>query len=200
MSTPSAPPAARPIPVSTSVHEDSTVPILPVNNLPVHELPIPENLKEHQPPTKKKWAVKVFPSFVPIVLLKTCSRDLCEKLVHPVCHKKLIVSAKKNHSQILDKQFCTIKCQDLFLKENKTSGYTWTNDGQNGKTNPPNSENVLLTWLNTGENFSRWRDPEGAKTKLAVAADLVCHLKPKGCCAECSPSQVQAKGKNLPVF
>ena len=193
MSTPSAPPVERPVPVPTSVHEVSTVPILPVNNLPVPELPIPTNLNEHQPPTKKKCAVKGCPSFVPIVLLETCSRDLCDKLVHPVCYEKLIASAKKNHSQIADKQFCTIKCQDMFLKESKTSGYTWSNDGQNGKADPNHSENVLLTWLNTDENFSRWRDPEGAKTKLAVAADLARYLKSKGCRGDRTPTQVQAK-------
>ena len=86
-----------------------------------------------------------------------------------------------------------IKCQELYSKESKTSGYTWTNDGQNGKADPLHSENVLLTWLNTEENFSRWRDPEGAKTKLAVVADLVRYLKSNGCRGECSPTQVEAK-------
>ena len=82
MFTPSAPPVERPVPVPTSVHEVGTVPILPVNNLPVPELPIPVNLDEHQPTTKKKCAVKGCPSFVSIVLIETCSRekmvDICD--------------------------------------------------------------------------------------------------------------------------
>ncbi len=196
MATSSAPHAAHamhPVLAPTLVHKDSTVPILCVDNLPVDELPIPDNLEEHQTPTKKKCAVKGCPLFAPIVLLETCSREVCEKLVHPVCYKKLITTAKKNHSQIADKQFCTIKCQELYLKDSKTSGYTWTNDGQNGKADPLHLENVLLTWLNTKENFSRWRDPEGAKTKLGVAADLVRYLKSNGCRGDRSPTQVQAK-------
>ena len=142
---------------------------------------------------KHKCNVKGCPSFAPILPLESWSLEACDKVVHPVCYEKLLARAKKNHSQIPDKQFCTIKCQDLYIKESKSSAYTWTNDGQNGKTDPLHSENVLLTWLNTGENFSKWRDPEGAKTKLAVAADLVRLLKSKGCRADRTPTQVQAK-------
>ena len=155
-----SPPDTGPVPPLNPVNQDSTVPIA---------LPFTEHLEAIPPPTKMKCAAKGCSSFVPIVLIETCSWESCDKFVHLVCYEKLIASAKKNHSQIADKQFCTIKCQDLFLREIKTTAYTWTNDGRNGKADPHHSENELLAWLNTGENFGHWRDPEGAKTKLAVA-------------------------------
>ena len=120
------------------------------------------SLPQPAAPTKQKCNVKGCPSFAPILLLDSCSREACNKFVHPMCYKKLIAKAKKKHSQFPNKQFCTM-CQDLFIKESKTSAYTWTNDGQNGKTDPLHSESILLTWLNTNENFSKWRDPHGAK-------------------------------------
>ena len=129
---------------------------------------------------KNKCNVKGCPAFALILPLTSCSLDSCDKVIHPVCYEKLLTRAKKNHSQIPNKQFCPIKCQDLYIKESKSHGYTWTNDGQNGKTDPLHSENVLLTWINTSKNFSKWRDPEGAKTKLAVATVLVWLLKTKG--------------------
>ena len=144
-----SPPDTGPVPPSNPVNQDSTVPIA---------LPFTEHLEAIPPPTKTKCAVKGCPSFVPIVLIETCSRESCDKFVHLVCYEKLIASAKKNHSQIADKQFCTIKCQDLFLRESKTTAYTWTNDGRNGKADPHHSKNELLAWLSTGENFSQWRD------------------------------------------
>jgi hypothetical protein len=89
MATSSAPHAAHathPVLAPTSVHKDSTVPILRANVL-VDELPIPDNLEENQTPTKKKCAVNGCPSFVPIVLLETCSLEVCKKLVLvKICH------------------------------------------------------------------------------------------------------------------
>ena len=210
-SAPPAGPAAPPfsgVIMMTPVHQESmdprddTICDLLVDNLLVNAAVLcglPGRSDEHPTPTqqlavtKKKCNVKGCPSFAPIVLLKSCLCEECDKLVHPICYKKLIAKAKENHNQINNKQFCMIKCQDLFLTETKTSGYTWTNDGQNGKTDPLHSKNVLLTWLNTGENFSKWSHPEGSKTILAVAADLVCLLKSKGCHANRSPTEVQAK-------
>lgn len=43
------------------------------------------------------------------------------------------------------------------------------------------------------DNFNKWRDPKGMKTKSAVAGDLASTLKAKGCHANCIPSQVQEK-------
>jgi hypothetical protein len=43
------------------------------------------------------------------------------------------------------------------------------------------------------ENFSKWRDPDRAKTILAVVVDLVWLLKSRGCHADCSPIPVKAK-------
>jgi hypothetical protein len=73
---------------------------------------------------KHKCNVKGFPSFALILPLKSCSLEACDKVVHPVCYEKLLARAEKNHSQIPGKQFCTIKCQDLYIKESKSSGYT----------------------------------------------------------------------------
>lgn len=110
--------------------------------------------------------------------------------------------AKSHSSNLLQKPHCNSqedqsqiahKHQDLYIKETKISCYTWMNDGQNGKTDPLHSENVLLTWLNNGKNFSKWRDPEGAKIRLAVTADLVFLLKSNGCHFGDYPIQVKAK-------
>jgi hypothetical protein len=60
------------------VNQDSTVPIA---------LPFTEHLDAIPPPTKTKCAVKGCPSFVPIVLIKTCSQESCDKFVHPVCYE-----------------------------------------------------------------------------------------------------------------
>jgi hypothetical protein len=122
---------------------------------------------------KQKCNVKGCPSFAPILLLEKCSHESRDKFIHPICYENLIAKAKKNHTQIPDKQFCMIKCQDLYIKESITSAYIWMNDGQNGKTDPLHLKSILLTWSNTYENLSKWRDPDDANTKLAVAADLV---------------------------
>lgn len=101
-------------------------------------------------------------SYVPILLLENCSPEERDKFIHPIFHKKLFANAKKNHSRIPNnnKQFCTIKCQDLFIKEFKTSAYNmyeWWSEWQD------RSESVFLTCLNSHEYFSKWRDPHSTK-------------------------------------
>jgi hypothetical protein len=113
----------------SSPHDDAT------NN---HDDAIP-SLPHPLAAVKQKCNVKGRPSFASILLLfESCSCETCYKFLHPICYEKLIVEAKKKHNQI--PQFCIIKCQEFYIKVSKTCAYTWTNDGQNGKTDPLHSE------------------------------------------------------------
>jgi hypothetical protein len=80
---------------------------------------------------------------------------------------------------------CTKKCYIALQKAlSGSERILWTKDGRNGPTDPVNSMSILIDWLTTEGNFSRFRGNKEGKTKLAICEEVANIMKEKGIVAE----------------
>jgi hypothetical protein len=79
-----------------------------------------------------------------------------------------------------DLRVCTKKCYNVVQKTVFGSERTlWTRDGPGGPHDSVNSQSLLIDWMTTGSNFSRFRGNNEGKTKLAICEEIAAVLKEK---------------------
>jgi hypothetical protein len=122
-----------------------------------------------------------------------CSFPSCTKQVHDVCYR-VVIEMKHNLDGLVgttgsggeELRVCTKKCYMALQRAMSGSEQRilWTRDGRNGPTDPVNSMSVLIDWLATDGNFSRFRGNNGGETKLAICQEIADLMKEKGIVAE----------------
>lgn len=154
---------------------------------------------DEQPPLaliqKEKCQAKGCPGLhlSPHTPLVNCSAKECEKQVHRICYEKMVTKSKKARAVHPTHVFCTYSCQDKHEKSNSSSHLHWRNDGKNGLEDPEHSENFIVQWLLTDENFNIWRSPPSGQTKLKVADRVAILLNTHGLRREITPQMVYNK-------
>lgn len=132
---------------------------------------------------------KFYTSQTPMI---TCDAEDCDKLVHPPCYQYIIDKSLQNN--IVDgKNFHSLGCQKKYLKTVNVNNLNWTNDGEDGRNDPYSSQYFLLDWLNSDDNYSKWRDPPGATTKQEMATKIGKHIHSKGVRVKRTGEQVRSK-------
>jgi hypothetical protein len=130
-------------------------------------------------------------------LLFPCASSSCKKKVHDVCYRGLI-GVKFKLDLLLDGEedlrVCTKKCYNVVQKTQFGSERTlWTRDGPGGPHDSVNSQSLLIDWMTTGSNFSRFRGNNEGKTKLAICEEIAAVLKEKKIIIERPAKQILDK-------
>jgi hypothetical protein len=75
------------------------------------------------------------------------------------------------------KKISSATVSDATGTSEKKSWFSWTNDGPDPNTN---SLSVILNWLTTPGNYSRYMGGAGGETKLAVAGEILVKIREAG--------------------
>ena len=127
----------------------------------------------------------------------------------------LITCGIRGHNKILTEQKSGKKSKTKDAKDADKSGKTSnTKDAKDAddasrsyvswhSDNPSNPEfcsmNILITWLTTQGNYSRYKGGDGQKgeTKMGIAKDIASTMKERGCIADRAPKQIVNKVNEL---
>jgi hypothetical protein len=79
----------------------------------------------------------------------------------------LVVACTKRHFDIAK------KTKELLITADEHRNIPWNKDGKNGSDDPENSQNILLNWLRTPGNYSKYRGHGGnGKNKKDIANEV----------------------------
>ncbi|KAG7357175.1 hypothetical protein IV203_001863 [Nitzschia inconspicua] len=124
-----------------------------------------------------------------------CAADGCNKMVHLMCYQGVVLRDKSGGDlQPLSENHvvCTKACCNNFVKSlsgsDSSRGNKWTNDGKGGPDDPHTSMRIILDWMTTEGNYSRYcgKDNNGVM-KLQVASTLAKKMRAR-------PSLTQGTG------
>jgi hypothetical protein len=116
----------------------------------------------------------------------------CDRYIHTDCFNDMILVKLKLPPLPEDRVACTKKCHG------KAKGLPpilyWHNDGKDGPEDPHTSERILIDWMTTPGNYSRYRGKNNAgKTKLQIAQELIDLFVLHGVRAKRNAKQVLSK-------
>lgn len=129
-----------------------------------------------------------------------CFVATCPKRVHSDCFTRLI--KKFNVPELVDPisqeryYVCSKTCYNWVDKNfiNTPSRIPWDRDGKEGPNDPNCSQNILLKWLLTEGNYTRFRGNDNhGKRKLAYGLQISLKMKEAGCRVERSGEAVVKK-------
>ena len=98
---------------------------------------------------------------------------------------------------------CTKKCHDEICKVYKVKDdwkIAWNHDGKEGEDNPNNLDNLLIKWVTTEGNCSKFHNGKtgtGGSRKKDVCNQIVDMINSAGMRKICMGRQVQSKIKHL---
>jgi hypothetical protein len=163
-----------------------------VSNTANNELDMDELLR------KEKCTVQNCPKRFTSAHIFECFHHDYNRKVHLLCYQEIILPrAKKSSAALKDEDvvFCTITCQDKYIKDSSVDNLNWTNDGAGGKDDKKHSQYYLIEWLS--ENWDKWKDQLNnngpARTKLVVAAVIAEEIFKHGVKVKRNALQVKAK-------
>jgi len=136
--------------------------------------------------------------------LMRCSLSKCKKSIHYSCYKDLLLlplSDPNDNELVVCSRTCYKKVQKDLLKLNTTGNnprLLWEKDGKLGPNDPNNSLNILLKWLLTEGNYSKYRgkDTQGKKKK-DFAEDIARKIKDEGVLCERTAKEVINKIEHI---
>jgi hypothetical protein len=85
-----------------------------------------------------------------------CGNVDCGRVIHPDCFNMLYIQGKGLTPLENEKVACTKKCYDK-IKVARNRRPQWDEDGANGKDDPNNSERILMDWILSPGNYSKYR-------------------------------------------
>ena len=117
----------------------------------------------------------------------TCAADGCNKMAHLMCYQALVLTDKKNNTSLPPlpnlEVACTKACYTAATKalsSNNGRG-NWTTDGIHGPEDPHTSMKILLDFLTTEGNYSRFcgKDNNGVTKQQfgSTLAEKICALQ-----------------------
>lgn len=116
-----------------------------------------------------------------------CNFNFFKKREWPILHDDvsgdvIVACSKKHYGAVLKN-----------LQPN-SSRIPWNNDGPKGYDDPVNSESLLIEWLSTEGNYTKFRGSDnGGKTKISFCQDIANMLQRRGARAQRTPKQVLDK-------
>ena len=129
-------------------------------------------------------------------LLK-CGNVKCEKLSHYICFEKKYNKSSwfqdlKESNSTNEVVYCN---KDCYSKgKNNKQRYLWNNDGLGGKDDPNNSLKLLIDWLTTGENWTKYKGKNNnGKSKLQYSKEIASVINSHGVKEERTADQVRVK-------
>lgn len=116
-------------------------------------------------------------------VLEICGFEKCKNVIHPACYRKLCSTFGEDEWE--GPLFCGKRCYNHLEKAlnaaptSASKRVPWHSDGLNTEIS---SMAVLIEWLTTGNNYSRWRggDKQNGATKSAIANKISQVIKEKG--------------------
>jgi hypothetical protein len=69
----------------------------------------------------------------------------------------------------------------------------WNCDGKEGENDPNNSENILLTWLQQPNNYTKFHSPPSGKTKVGVCQEIYLKIRAANTLKPQKPHSIQLK-------
>jgi hypothetical protein len=112
------------------------------------------------------------------VQLLDCAAEGCRKKVHLGCYQGIILKNKKDGTELAilpnNGVCCTKGCYNTICKSGRDSNRgTWDSDGKNGPEDPNTSMKILLDWMTTEGNYSKFcgKNNHGVK-KMQYANQL----------------------------
>ena len=133
---------------------------------------------------------------------RVCAADGCDKTVHLMCYQGVVLVDKKNnnHSSLPplpgNHVACTKACYNAATKalSGNTGRGNWTSDGKGGTDDPHTSMKILLDWMTTEGNYSRFcgKDNNGVK-KQQFANSLAEKMREETCSETRNAKQVLDK-------
>jgi hypothetical protein len=126
----------------------------------------------------------------PAFQLLECCHHKCDKVMHFACYERFVLLKNAIENPFPDKPE-TVFCTKLHL--NRGSNYIktddeafkniqWDKDGKDGADDPNNSMSVLLDWLTSPGNYSKYKGDTstGGKTKKKIADDIAQRINAVG--------------------
>jgi hypothetical protein len=128
----------------------------------------------------------------------TCGGTKCDKKVHVMCYQGIVLKAKNGSMEALPggTVACTKACYQAAVKAlsgGDSSRGKWNNDGQKGIDDSHTSMKILLDWMTTQGNYSKYcgKDNNGVR-KQHFAAKLATKMSNETS-SERNAKQVQEK-------
>jgi hypothetical protein len=96
----------------------------------------------------------------------------CDRFIHTDCFNDMFL-VKQNLPPLPDNRVaCRKKCHSKSMGHAAT--LYWHNDGKDGPDDSHTSERILIDWMTTPGNYSRYRGKNnGGKTKLQIAQEVL---------------------------
>jgi hypothetical protein len=140
-----------------------------------------------------------------------CVAEGCGKRIHFCCYETTVLA--KHRKEPLDNDVpeeerdvclvvCTKKCYEKAEKARNGAAtgtaLLWSKDGRQGPNDPMNSEAILIQWLATPGNYSRYKGKNNyGKKKIQFADDIAKRINDAGVRVKRDKERVKAKIEHI---